>query len=102
MALRRASARAAAMLFVEEGKARMTRGRGSARLGSKRACLLSLHSLSDPCLAMADAGDLMVNRRSRRSTAGNRMDIALAELALETPDSAEDVEADVDFVVKGE
>lgn len=50
---------------------------------------------------MADPDNLLVTRRSKRSTAGNRMDMALAELALENPETTEDGEADVDFVVKG-
>jgi hypothetical protein len=42
-------------------------------------------------------------RRSRRSTAGNRMEVVLAEVALQPPDPSEDLEeGDVDFVLKGE
>ncbi|KZW00722.1 hypothetical protein EXIGLDRAFT_135813 [Exidia glandulosa HHB12029] len=43
--------------------------------------------------------DSLVARRSRRSTAGNRMQAALAEMALEPEPVAED---DVDFVAKDE
>ncbi|KAI9566103.1 YL1 nuclear protein-domain-containing protein [Boletus coccyginus] len=39
----------------------------------------------------------LVSRRPRRSTAGNRMELALAELALEEP---KEVEEDIDFVVE--
>ncbi|KAG6829901.1 hypothetical protein H0H92_003034 [Tricholoma furcatifolium] len=45
---------------------------------------------------MAGPDELLVTRRSRRSTAGNRMAAALAEMALET--TADSLEDDVDFV----
>ncbi|EGO19422.1 hypothetical protein SERLADRAFT_453395 [Serpula lacrymans var. lacrymans S7.9] len=45
---------------------------------------------------MAEPDEPLVTRRSKRSTAGNRMEAALAELALEDPKDTED---DVDFVV---
>ena len=41
-----------------------------------------------------DDGDSLVRRRSRRSTAGNRMEAALAEMHAAGPEEAED---DVDF-----
>jgi hypothetical protein len=45
----------------------------------------------------------LVARRSRRSTAGNRMEAVLAEVALQPPDPSEDQEeGDIDFVLKGE
>ncbi|KAH9949471.1 YL1 nuclear protein-domain-containing protein [Amylocystis lapponica] len=47
---------------------------------------------------MADADDSLVMRRSKRSTAGNRMEAALAEFHEE--DVGMDVEEDVDFVVE--
>ncbi|KAF5376895.1 hypothetical protein D9615_007200 [Tricholomella constricta] len=45
---------------------------------------------------MADPDEFLVTRRSRRSTAGNRMEAALAEMALDT--TADTVEEDQDFV----
>ncbi|KDQ55010.1 hypothetical protein JAAARDRAFT_38117 [Jaapia argillacea MUCL 33604] len=45
---------------------------------------------------MADEEDSLVRRRSRRSTAGNRMEAALAEMVEEL---AQEVEEDVDFVI---
>ncbi|GJJ13860.1 hypothetical protein Clacol_008117 [Clathrus columnatus] len=49
---------------------------------------------------MADMGveETLVMRRSRRSTAGNRMQAALAEMNVD--ELAQDAEEDVDFVVK--
>ncbi|KAJ3853921.1 YL1 nuclear protein-domain-containing protein [Lentinula lateritia] len=43
--------------------------------------------------------DTLVSRRSRRSTAGNRMQVALAEIAVEDL-STEDAEEDKDFIVE--
>ncbi|KAI0317910.1 YL1 nuclear protein-domain-containing protein [Amylostereum chailletii] len=45
-----------------------------------------------------DNGDSLVSRRSRRSTAGNRMEAVLAEIALE--DEAAELEEDNDFFVE--
>ncbi|KAJ7178650.1 YL1 nuclear protein-domain-containing protein [Mycena crocata] len=45
--------------------------------------------------AAAPAEELLVTRRSRRSTAGNRMAAAMAEMELD--DSMKDVEEDADF-----
>ncbi|EKM60548.1 uncharacterized protein PHACADRAFT_110047 [Phanerochaete carnosa HHB-10118-sp] len=45
---------------------------------------------------MADDGELLVTRRSRRSTAGNRMEAALAEFRSE--ELGHDVEEDDDFI----
>ncbi|KZT68827.1 hypothetical protein DAEQUDRAFT_670793 [Daedalea quercina L-15889] len=47
---------------------------------------------------MADNADSLVTRRSKRSTAGNRMEAALAEFRAE--DVGMDVEEDVDFVME--
>ncbi|KAF8584935.1 hypothetical protein K439DRAFT_1410435 [Ramaria rubella] len=44
--------------------------------------------------------DNLVSRRSKRSTAGNRMEAALAEMSVE--DLMQDVEEDVDFVSKAD
>ncbi|KAH9836678.1 uncharacterized protein C8Q71DRAFT_759178 [Rhodofomes roseus] len=46
---------------------------------------------------MAEHDDTLVMRRSKRATAGNRMEAALAEFRAE--DVGMDVEEDVDFVV---
>ncbi|EPQ61163.1 hypothetical protein GLOTRDRAFT_135702 [Gloeophyllum trabeum ATCC 11539] len=46
---------------------------------------------------MADEDDSLVRRRSRRSTAGNRMEAALAEIAADEPQEAEE---DKDFELK--
>ncbi|TFY77155.1 hypothetical protein EWM64_g6860 [Hericium alpestre] len=44
-----------------------------------------------------DEDDSLVRRRSRRSTAGNRMEAALAELGL--ADAEQEVEEDIDFMM---
>lgn len=51
---------------------------------------------------MSTPDDNLVTRRSKRATAGNRMEAALAELGLESLDPSEDPEVDNDFVGKGE
>ena len=50
---------------------------------------------------MSTMDNTLVARRSKRATAGNRMEAALAELGLETLDPSEDPEVDNDFVAKG-
>lgn len=47
-------------------------------------------------VTMGAPEDLLVSRRSRRSTAGNRMEAALAEMALDTTEK--DMEDDIDFI----
>ncbi|OBZ78578.1 MutS 4 [Grifola frondosa] len=47
---------------------------------------------------MADPNDSLVMRRSKRSTAGNRMEAALAEFKAE--DVGMDIDEDVDFVIE--
>ncbi|GLB36708.1 putative YL1 nuclear protein [Lyophyllum shimeji] len=52
--------------------------------------------MSQEDVTMVDPEESLVTRRSRRSTAGNRMEAALAEMALDT--SADSMEDDQDFV----
>jgi hypothetical protein len=46
--------------------------------------------------------ETVATRRSRRSNAGNRMEMALAEYVLQNPDPTDDLEGkDNDFELKG-
>ena len=55
---------------------------------------MNLLDLNPPCIGMDDS---LVSRRSRRSTAGNRMEAALAEFKAE--DIGMDVDEDADFAL---
>jgi hypothetical protein len=62
----------------------------------------ALASSAHPTSTMADEPDSLVARRSRRSTAGNRLPELLLEAALDVAGLQEDLnEEDVDFVVDG-
>ncbi|KAK0239889.1 YL1 nuclear protein-domain-containing protein [Armillaria nabsnona] len=54
-------------------------------------------STVDTTMAELPVEETLVARRSRRSTAGNRMEAALAEMSID--DSAKDLDDDVDFSV---
>jgi hypothetical protein len=63
--------------------------------------LYFLLALNRQNCTMADVADTLVARRSKRSTAGNRMEAVLAEIAMQGADPDENEVEDIDFVAQG-